>query len=80
MRAHGKFREPCPVCGSPIQRVVWAENEMNYCAVCQTGGKVLSDRVLAPLFGKSWKGWGLKGDRETRTPPRKTRGDGKAAR
>jgi formamidopyrimidine-DNA glycosylase len=62
MRVHGRFREPCPVCGSPIQRVVWAENEMNYCPVCQTGGKVLSDRVLAPLFGKSWKGWSLRDD------------------
>jgi formamidopyrimidine-DNA glycosylase len=62
MRVHGRFRQACPACGAPIQRVVWAENEMNYCATCQTGGKVLSDRVLAPLFGKSWKGWGLRDD------------------
>jgi formamidopyrimidine-DNA glycosylase len=60
MRVHGRFRQPCPVCGSAIQRIVLGENEMNYCATCQTGGKVLSDRVLAPLFGGSWKGWGLK--------------------
>jgi formamidopyrimidine-DNA glycosylase len=62
MRVHGRFRQACPACGAPIQRVVSAENEMNYCATCQTGGKVLSDRVLAPLFGKSWKGWGLRDD------------------
>jgi formamidopyrimidine-DNA glycosylase len=62
MRVHGRFREPCPACGAPIQRIVWAENEMNYCAACQTGGRPLSDRVLAPLFGKAWKGWGLKDD------------------
>ncbi|MDR7420051.1 MAG: DNA-formamidopyrimidine glycosylase family protein [Armatimonadota bacterium] len=62
MRVHGRFRQPCPVCGSPVQRIVWAENEMNYCATCQTQGKVLSDRVLARLFGASWKGWGLRDD------------------
>ncbi|MDQ7857620.1 MAG: DNA-formamidopyrimidine glycosylase family protein [Armatimonadota bacterium] len=63
MRVHGRFRQPCPVCGAPIQRVVWAENEMNYCPVCQTGGKVLSDRVLARLLGRDWAGWGLRGER-----------------
>jgi formamidopyrimidine-DNA glycosylase len=62
MRVHGRFRAPCPICGSPIQRIVSGENEMNYCATCQTGGKVLSDRILAPLFGGAWKGWGLKED------------------
>jgi formamidopyrimidine-DNA glycosylase len=62
MRVHGRFRQSCPVCGAPVQRVVRADSEMNYCAVCQTGGRPLSDRVLAPLFGKSWKGWGLKDD------------------
>ena len=65
MRVHGRFREPCPECGAPVQRVVWAENEMNYCMVCQTGGRPLSDRVLAPLFGKSWRGWGPKDDAAT---------------
>jgi formamidopyrimidine-DNA glycosylase len=62
MRVHGRFRRPCPVCGSPVQRIVWAEHEMNYCATCQTDGRVLSDRVLARLLGASWKGWGLKED------------------
>jgi formamidopyrimidine-DNA glycosylase len=62
MRVHGRFRQPCPVCGSPVQRVVWAEHEMNYCARCQTQGRILSDRVLARLLGASWKGWGLKED------------------
>ncbi|OFX33002.1 MAG: formamidopyrimidine-DNA glycosylase [Armatimonadetes bacterium RBG_16_67_12] len=62
MRVHGRFRRPCPVCGSPVQRIVWAENEMNYCARCQTEGKALSDRVLARLLGKSWTGWSLRED------------------
>ncbi len=50
MAVHGKFGEPCPVCGSPIQRVVYASNEMNYCAGCQTGGKILADRSLSRLL------------------------------
>ena len=54
MAVHGKFREPCPVCGSPIQRVVYADNEMNYCATCQTGGKVLKDRALSRLLRDDW--------------------------
>jgi formamidopyrimidine-DNA glycosylase len=62
MRVHGRFRKPCPVCGAAIQRIVWAENEMNYCPVCQTGGKVLSDRVLARMLGRDWSGWGLRED------------------
>jgi formamidopyrimidine-DNA glycosylase len=65
MRVHGRFRRPCPVCGSPIQRVAWAENEMNYCPTCQTGGRVLSDRVIARLLGPAWQGWSLKEDAET---------------
>lgn len=44
MAVHGRYREPCPVCGSPVQRIVYARNEANYCATCQTGGKLLSDR------------------------------------
>jgi formamidopyrimidine-DNA glycosylase len=64
MRVHGRFRQPCPACGAPIQRVVWAENEMNYCPRCQTGGRVLSDRVLARLLGRAWKGWGPRTDEE----------------
>jgi formamidopyrimidine-DNA glycosylase len=51
---HGKFKQPCPVCGSPVQRIVYAENETNYCARCQTGGVVLADRSLSRLLKKSW--------------------------
>jgi formamidopyrimidine-DNA glycosylase len=54
MAVHGRFREPCPVCGSPVQRIVYAENECNYCATCQTGGVVLADRALSRLLHKSW--------------------------
>ena len=52
MAVHGKFREPCPVCESPIQRIVRAENEVNYCPGCQTEGKILADRALSRLLGK----------------------------
>ena len=51
---HGKFRKPCPACGAPVQRIVYAENETNYCARCQTGGVVLADRALSRLLKKSW--------------------------
>lgn len=54
MAVHGKFREPCPVCASPVQRIVRAENEVNYCPICQTDGKVLADRALSRLLGKDW--------------------------
>jgi len=54
MAVHGKFREPCPVCGTPVQRIVRAESEVNYCPGCQTGGKVLADRALSRLLGKDW--------------------------
>ncbi|HEX2198475.1 MAG TPA: DNA-formamidopyrimidine glycosylase family protein [Burkholderiales bacterium] len=54
MAVHGKFGRPCPVCGSPVQRIVYAENESNYCARCQTGGRVLADRALSRLLKKSW--------------------------
>jgi formamidopyrimidine-DNA glycosylase len=54
MAVHGRFRKPCPVCGSPVQRIVYAENETNYCARCQTGGKVLADRALSRLLKASW--------------------------
>jgi formamidopyrimidine-DNA glycosylase len=54
MAVHGKFKQPCPVCGKPIQRIVYAENEANYCAVCQTAGKLLSDRSLARLLKDNW--------------------------
>ena len=54
MAVHGRFGKPCPVCGSPVQRIVYAENEANYCARCQTGGKLLADRALSRLLHKSW--------------------------
>jgi formamidopyrimidine-DNA glycosylase len=54
MAVHGRFGEPCPSCGSPVQRIRYADNETNYCAVCQTGGKVLADRSLSRLLGKDW--------------------------
>ena len=54
MRAHGKFGKPCPECGSPIQRIVYAKNEVNYCARCQTGGKLLRDRALSRILKDDW--------------------------
>jgi len=54
MAVHGKFRAPCPVCGTPVQRIVYADNECNYCPGCQTGGVVLADRALSRLLHKSW--------------------------
>jgi formamidopyrimidine-DNA glycosylase len=51
---HGKFGEPCPRCGSPVQRIRYADNETNYCPTCQTGGKVLADRSLSRLLGSDW--------------------------
>jgi formamidopyrimidine-DNA glycosylase len=54
MAVHGKYGEPCPACGAPVQRIVYAENETNYCARCQTGGRILADRALSRLLKKSW--------------------------
>lgn len=54
MAVHGRYGQPCPVCGAPVQRIVYAENETNYCARCQTGGKVLADRSLSRLLKKNW--------------------------
>ncbi|MGD8280724.1 MAG: DNA-formamidopyrimidine glycosylase family protein [Gemmatimonadota bacterium] len=54
MAAHGRYGEPCPVCGSPIQRIKYADRETNYCATCQTGGKVLADRGMSRLLGDDW--------------------------
>jgi formamidopyrimidine-DNA glycosylase len=54
MAVHGKYKAPCPVCGSPVQRIVYAENECNYCARCQTGGRLLADRSLSRLLKDDW--------------------------
>jgi formamidopyrimidine-DNA glycosylase len=54
MAVHGRFGLPCPRCGQPVQRIRYADNETNYCAQCQTGGKVLADRSLSRLLGKDW--------------------------
>jgi formamidopyrimidine-DNA glycosylase len=54
MAVHGRYGLPCPVCGAPVQRIVYAENECNYCAACQTGGTLLADRALSRLLHASW--------------------------
>ena len=54
MSVHGRYRQPCPVCGAPVQRIRYAENEANYCARCQTGGRVLADRALSRLLRGDW--------------------------
>ena len=51
---HGRYGKPCPVCGAPVQRIVFAENEANYCARCQTGGKLLADRSLSRILKDDW--------------------------
>ena len=54
MAVHGRYRKPCPVCGAPVQRIRYAENEVNYCAECQTEGKVLADRAMSRLLKEDW--------------------------
>jgi formamidopyrimidine-DNA glycosylase len=54
MMVHGRYRRPCPVCGSPVQRIRYASNEANYCATCQTGGRLLADRALSRLLREDW--------------------------
>ncbi len=54
MAVHGRFKLPCPVCGSPVQRIVYADNECNYCARCQTGGRLLADRAMSRLLKEDW--------------------------
>lgn len=54
MAVHGRYRQPCPVCGAPVQRIRYAENETNYCARCQTGGRLLADRALSRLLHEDW--------------------------
>ena len=54
MAVHGRYEHPCPVCGTPVQRIVHAENETNYCPTCQTGGRLLADRSLSRLLKEDW--------------------------
>jgi len=54
MAVHGRYRQPCPDCGAPVQRIVYAEHETNYCARCQTGGRLLADRALSRLLRSDW--------------------------
>jgi len=54
MAVHGRYGKPCPVCGSPVQRIVYAANEANYCVTCQTGGRLLADRSLSRLLREDW--------------------------
>ena len=54
MAVHGRFRKPCPRCGSPVQRIVYVANESNYCSRCQTRGKLLADRALSRLLKRDW--------------------------
>jgi formamidopyrimidine-DNA glycosylase len=54
MAVHGRYGQPCPDCGAPVQRIVYAENETNYCARCQTGGRLLADRSLSRLLHADW--------------------------
>ncbi len=54
MAVHGRYGQPCPRCGHPVQRIAYADNEHNYCAFCQTGGKVLADRSLSRLLKAEW--------------------------
>lgn len=61
MAVHGRFGQPCPDCGAPVQHIVYAHNECNYCAICQTGGRLLADRSLSRLLKSDWprtlEGW-----------------------
>ena len=54
MAVHGRYRKPCPVCGTAVQRIRYAANETNYCPRCQTGGKLLADRAMSRLLKKDW--------------------------
>lgn len=54
MAVHGRFNQPCPICGTPIQRIRYADNETNYCPTCQTGGRLLADRALSRLLKEDW--------------------------
>jgi formamidopyrimidine-DNA glycosylase len=54
MAVHGRYGKACPACGTKVQRIVYAENEANYCPTCQTGGKLLADRALSQLLRSDW--------------------------
>jgi formamidopyrimidine-DNA glycosylase len=54
MSVHGRYKEPCPVCGTKVQRIRYAHNEVNYCPTCQTGGRLLADRALSRLLRSDW--------------------------
>ena len=54
MAVHGRYGKPCPACGDPVQRIVYASNESNYCPACQTGGRLLADRALSRLLKRDW--------------------------
>ena len=54
MAVHGRYGKPCPVCGTPVQRIRYADNETNYCARCQTGGRLLADRAMSRLLREDW--------------------------
>ena len=54
MAVHGRYRQPCPACGTPVQRISYAENETNYCPSCQTEGRLLADRGLSRLLKEDW--------------------------
>jgi formamidopyrimidine-DNA glycosylase len=74
---HGRYREPCPVCGSPVQRIRYAENETNYCPTCQTGGTLLADRALSRLLRGEWPR--TLSELEEKTQKSAARGGGAAA-
>jgi formamidopyrimidine-DNA glycosylase len=77
MAVHGRYGQPCPDCGAPVQRIVHAENETNYCAVCQTGGRLLADRALSRLLHQDWPR--TLEELEERLPSGATRGPAAAA-
>jgi formamidopyrimidine-DNA glycosylase len=76
MAVHGRFGKPCPVCGAPVQRIVYAENESNYCPRCQTGGKLLADRALSQLLKGDWPKTLEELEERKRTPSPTGRGSG----
>jgi formamidopyrimidine-DNA glycosylase len=74
MAVHGRYKQPCPRCGSPIQRIRYASNETNYCPTCQTGGRLLADRALSRLLKEDWpKSIEELEQRTTKLPPSKNR-------